>query len=656
MEKRTMKSFYNSTTLILAVGLFLMVNLVGTLFFTGKKIDLTENNLFTLSSEAKKLASQIDEPIMLRFFYSEELGKQLPGFELYANRVQELLNAFETASQGKLKVQIIHPEPFSEEEDSAVAFGLKGIPVDDSGEQVYFGIVGTNSIDQRQTMAFLQPERENFLEYDLAKMVYDLDHPKKPKVAILSSLPLQGIQPNPQLGQRGSQPWLIIDQISQFFDVTFYDPTKTKIADDIDLLMVVHPKDFDENTLFEIDQFVLKGGNTIIFVDPHSEIDAATSAQGGFGIPFGPTNSGLEKLFDQWGVELVSQKVVGDLKAAQKVSFGGQGGQPKSASYVAWLGLDKKNLDEAHPITGNLSNIKMASAGAFKVKDKDAKTSIEPLIFSSKESMLIDADKVKVNPDPIELLNGFKKSDKEQVIAGLVKGKFKTAFPNGVKQEEKAENSESKQPNKETKNEQDTQTSKPVIKESQKPASLILVADVDFLNEVFWAQVQDFFGQKVLYPTASNANFVINALDNLSGNETLSNLRSRGQSARPFTKVQEIKIEAEKKYRIREKQLQEKLVETENKLVSLQKGDNQSDTKILNPEQKKAIENFRLEMVQTRKELRAVQHELRKDIEVLGSRVKFINIFGIPMLIGLVALALSYARRQKRRRPKIQTN
>lgn len=655
MNKKAKINFLSTAAIFGAFFIFLSINLLSNNIFNGSRIDLTEEKLYTLSSDAKDVVRSLKEPVILKLFYSDQLGKQIPAFGLYSDRVKEILTELKNSSNGNIKIQFYNPEPFSDVEDKAVQYGLQGIPVDQSGEKVYFGMVGINSVDKEEAIPFLQPERENFLEYDITKLVYSLSHTKKRTIGLISSLPLNGGVYNPMTPNQPPSPaWLISDQIKQFFDVKTLDGSLDKIGKDIDLLMIVHPKNLDEQTVFAIDQYVLSGGKTIIFTDPHSEIDLATSARqmGGMAIGAIDSSSNLDKLYKNWGLEFKTNQVAGDLVAAEKVTVGQN--QERPVDYPVWLSLNKKNISIDDPITGNISSLKMASVGSFSVKEK-ANITLEPLIYTSKEAMQIDVDKIKHSPDPKSLVKNFKSENKSLIIAARLHGKVKTAFPNGIPQKSAKDNS-NKKDNDTSKSENKEKPQSSFLKQATKPVNVVVVGDVDFLNDIFWARVQNFFGQKVLYPTSNNANFVINAIDNLLGSNSLMQLRGRGLTSRPFTKIIDIKKQAEKKFYQKEEQLKAKLAETEEKLNNLQQGNAKGDDVILTAEQKQAISNFRSEVVKVRKQLRNVQLALRNDITALNQKLTFLNILAMPAIIAIIALILSFVRRKQRNHPKIETN
>ena len=607
--------------------------------FRGIQIDFTEDRIYTLSEGTREVLRGLKEPVMLRFFVSRELVDQSPALKNYAKSVQELLERYIALSNENLRLEFIQPEPFSPEEDRAVGFGLHGVPLTQAGNLGYFGLAGTNTTDDLDVIPFFTLSRERFLEYDLSRLVQNLANPKKKKIGLISSLPMDA---DPV---RRYRPWQIVEQMKQFFDVervTMEDP----VPEDVDVLMVVHPRDMDDTDRYYIDQYVLSGGKTMIFVDPFSE----EATRGNAMQRQGPdTGSELDKLFKAWGIVFDKTKVLGDRQAAQRVSAGKDVlGRPVITDYLAWLTLTSERLTRGDVITGELEQINLASSG-FIDKAAGAEIKFEPLISSSKDSMALDVSKVNKDPKPAVILKEFKSANRSFTVAARISGKFKSAFPDGApKDKTREEIAKSRREKGE-----EVPVLKAHLKQSARPANLIVVADVDMLADSFWVRVQDFFGQKIIVPSANNGDFVINALDNLAGSSALISLRSRGVTSRPFHTVEAIQKDAELRYRSKEQELLEKLKEVETKLKDLQtkdKGDSKGKAVILSAEQKTAIDRFRQLMITTRMELRQVQRALRQDIDWLDGFLKVINIGAMPLVVVIVAVALGLWRRAKARR------
>ena len=631
--------------LISAAVLLVAINVIAAHVLRAARIDLTQQHLYTLSEGSKKTLANIDEPITLRYYYSPRLGDEVPSYGVFAQRVREMLEEYAALAKGKIKLEILDPEPFSPTEDRAVAFGLQGVPLDQGGEQVYFGLAATNSTDDQQVIPFFQPDRERFLEYDLTKLVYSLAFPKKTVVGLLTTLPLEGDFMAAMQG-RPLEPYTVLEQLRQLYEVHTLTPGFEHVPGDVDVLMLVHPQNLPEKTLYAIDQFVLKGGKALVFVDPNSETQAAHANR--MTPPGAPTASNLDKLFAAWGIEMVPDKVVGDRRAARRVNAG-SANRAEPIDYVAWLSLKAENLNHDDPITGDLSQLNMASAGILK-RRQGAKTVLTPLVTSSADSEEIPVDKVRGLPDVAGLLHDFKSDGQKRILAARITGPAETAFPDGPPPPPKKDDAKDKKDDKEAAKEPAKDQPAP-LKTAAQPINVVVVADTDILDDRFWVQTQDFFGQRVSMPTAGNGDFVANAVEVLAGGNDLISLRSRGTSARPFEVVQEIQRNADDRYQASEKELQQQLKDTQAKIKELSGKEGPGGAGVtLAAEQTQAIDNFRAQMLQIRRQLREVQLALRQDIDRLKAVLEFFDIAFIPLLVGLAAIILGLVRMRRRAR------
>ncbi|MCG3201043.1 MAG: hypothetical protein NFCOHLIN_00905 [Gammaproteobacteria bacterium] len=626
--------------LLLALVAFLAVNIIGNQTLTSMRLDVTENKLFTLSQGTRNILDSLREPINLRYYFSTKLLAGYPDLQTYGVRVRDLLEEYAGRSGGKIELTVIDPEPFSEAEDQAVAFGIRQLPVSEVGDMAYFGLVGTNSVDQEIAIPFFDPSQEQALEYDLTKLVYNLAHPKKRVVGVISGLPIFG---NPDPYGRPGQPWTVVPVLREAFDLRELRADLVSIDKDIDTLLVIHPQNLPEETQYAIDQFVLKGGKAMVFVDPSAENDSTAPD------PANPTilpehKSDLPKLLEAWGLKLIEGKVAADTDAAIRVSYTGNRG-PQEIEYLPWLHLEEKNLNREDFTTSQLKLINVGSSGVLQ-RLEGATTTITPLIETGSNSGLLDAEAVMIVRDPRGLLESFKSDGKPQMLAARVTGKVKSAFPGG--KVEKAAFNPAGQPADGENAGKETITKSNHVEESAQPINVIVVADTDMLADSFWIRMQQSMGVRVPTPFADNGNFLINAIDNLGGNSDLISLRSRGSSSRPFTVVEQIQRDAEAQYRSKERALQDKLQETEKKIAELQQQKDQGAGTLMSPQQKAEVEKFKMEMLNTRKQLRDVQHDLRKNIEGLGTRLRIVNIGLVPVLLGAFAIVFALMRRSRR--------
>lgn len=639
--------------LLVALVLLVSVNVLARVGMRSARFDLTENSLYTLAPGTRNVLADLEEPITLRLYFSRKAASDLAFLQAYAQRIQELLEEYVSESSGKLTLEVIEPEPFSEEEDRAVGYGLQGATLQ-NGDKLYFGLVGTNSVDDERSIPFFDSQREQFLEYDLTELVYDLSHLDKKVVAVMSSLPLQGEMTDPR---RPPRPWVILQQMEQLFEVRQLDPsTTTEIEDDVDVLMLVHPKALSDELRYAIDQYVLGGGKVLLFVDPLCEVDPG-EAEGGNPM-FADRSSNLADLMKAWGVELVPSKLAADKDLAQRVNA-----RSGPVDYVVWLSLREDQLSADDFVTAQLEQINLASAGILHAVD-GATTSVEPLMQTTTEAMAVDAMQVQMGPDPERLLDTYFAEGQKLMLAARISGPAHSAFPDGRPGGEPEDSAdEAGDEPSEGVSAPDADTADGAADDADDDAAggakashlaeadsiqVIVVADADILHERLWARVQDFLGQALVMPIADNGEFVSNCLDNLCGSNDLISLRGRGGYQRPFEKKIELEREADARFRAEEQALEAKLREAETRLTELQQQKDGSSALILSDEQVAEIERFQQERLETRKQLREVQHQLRKDIESLGTWLKLANVLLVPAVLGLGALGLTALRSGRR--------
>jgi len=615
---------------IAALAILVGVNWAADTRLAGVQADLTRQHIYTLSPGTRRIVAGLKEPITLRLYFSPSLGARIPAYGAYADRVREMLREYVALSHGNIRLETLNPEPFSDTEDRATAYGLQGVPVDQSGEQVYFGLAGTNLLDDERIVAFFQPEREPFLEYDLSRLVYELSNPKRPVIGVMSSLPLDG-DPRAMMMARASggsagQPWASMLLLRQSFAVKNVPLDAQVIDPDIEVLLVAQAQHLGDPALYAIDQFVMRGGRLMAMVDPHSDAEAAIP--GPTGQPVTDTSSDLKRLFDAWGIVFDPAQVVGDLTGAWRVRASTARAQP--VDYVAWFNI-RDGISHDDPATADLRQVTVASAGALS-KAPGASIEFVPLLTSSDRSGTLPAATVRETPDPARILDGFKPEGGHRVIAARVRGVLKSAFA--------AAPDPAPAPGL------------PAYRaQTDGPANLVVVADSDLLADRYWVRVADFFGQSQSTPFSDNGAFVANLIGTLAGGDALIGLRSRGTSLRPFERVENMQLRAEADYRQTEKALQSHLDEVRKKLADLRTGRDGANA-VVSTEQRAAIDDLRRDVSDTRGRLRGVQLELRRDIGALETRLRLFDIVLVPAILALVAVGLGLARRQRRARAR----
>ncbi|WP_313134011.1 GldG family protein [Stutzerimonas nitrititolerans] len=604
---------YSGAGLLLIALAFLVFNIVSGLLFTNARLDLTEQKLYTISEGTESILEELKSPIELQFFYSDGAVRDLVALRNYARRVEELLRAYERAAGGKLKLQVIDPQPFSEEEDRAAELGLQAVPLDRGGDKVYFGLAGTNAEGHTQTIPFFPLDQEEFLEYEVSRLVQSLATAQLPVVGVLSGLQING--GFDMRTQQATPPWMVLEDIRQLFHIESLKHDIDMIPTNVSVLMLVHPKQLPEQTLYAVDQFVMRGGKVLVFVDPFSEADPGSMM--GSGVFAEEKASELEPLFKAWGLRMPADQVVADASYAMSV---GIGPERRAVRHPGWLSLPQQALDADDVTTASLESLTLATTGLLEPLE-GASTRFTPLMRSSGYAMPIEAGRFATLQNPEELLRGLEPTGERYTLAARIQGPAQSAYPNGI------------------------EGRKDGLKESDS-INVIVVADTDLLSDRMWVQVQDFFGQRFPQPWADNGSFVINALDNLSGSDALISVRSRGRFARPFVVVEELQRQAENRFRETEEVLQSRLAETEAQLAELQSPDPEQALE-LTAEQQAALQGYMQEKLRIRKELREVRYQLNADIEALGRTLKFLNIALVPLLLTLGVLGLWFWRRRR---------
>ena len=637
-----------SICILLAI-LFLVVITLSNILFKHMRLDLTENKIYTLSESTRNIVSAIDQPLNLYLFFTQESSSNNPYYRKYYQRVREILEEYRLYAGDKLRLHFIDPEPFSEDEDRAAGYGIQRIPLEDSGDVLYFGLAGSNAIGDVEKIPFLDPRREVFLEYDIDKLLYTLMNPEKPIIGLMSTLPMY---PVAGLGA-GSQenPWVVIEQIEQLFEVKLVFTDSEQIDEEIDVLMVVHPKNLEDKTLYAIDQYVMKGGNAIFFVDPYAEVEQIPMPSDMPMQDLTVKSSSLNTLFKEWGFEVPERTVVTDFNHGLQISVPGQSPQRN----ILYIGLNKNSIDRNDVVTSALEQVNFAIASHIQIIDKE-NLEMTPLMYTSKESSLLPLNILRFMSVPSELEKGFRASKEEYPIAARIKGEVNSAFDGPPKEEEADDGDEDEEgegeKDKAEEDKSDESDLPPHIAKSDGPVNLLVVADVDMLSDRLWVIVQNFFGQRLYQPIANNRDFIINAIDNMTGGKDLIGIRSRASFNRPFTKVAEIEQGAVVKYREVEQELESKLRETEAKLQELQeqRTDRKKGRNLMTAEQMQEYKKFQRQRLQTRKQLREVKYNLAKDIDQLGRDLKIINIGAVPAITTVLALIFAYVKRRRQRR------
>lgn len=626
MQKKSLETILYSTA---GIGVMLVILIAVNVIFgvVPARVDLTQEKSYTLSAGTRAVLKKLDTPVKVRFYctQSETATPETVYLKSYARKVEDLLQEYKQIAGKNLVIEKFDPQPDSDAEDSARLDGLEPQPL--NGVDRYYLGLAVGIADERVALPFLDPSREKMLEYDLTRAIARAFTPEKPVVGVMSSLPVFGEQMNPmmmQMGQRGSQPWTLIEQLKQDFNVKRVEMTADKIDDDVKVLVVIHPKEISDKAQFAIDQFVLRGGKLIAFLDAQCALDSRQQnpMMGGGG---GGTSS-LEKLLKVWGLSFDTSKVVADMNF--KMQLRGRNGQPTEAP--AWLGLTAEGVNRDDIATSQIDNIWLPMAGAF-TGTPAAGLKETVLLHSTKNAQLVDGFLAGMSGESI--LQNFKAAGVNYNLAVRLTGKFKTAFPDGEPKDSADTNAVAKAD---------------ALKESKAETSVVLVGDVDFLADEFsLRRIDSPFGQMVT-PMNANLSLAQNLVEQMAGDSNLIGVRSRATLSRPFTLVKQMEAEAQARGQAKVLELQQSLNETQQRLSELQAQRKDKDQRfILSAEQKAELENFRKKQAEVSKELKQAQKDLRKEVVSLETRLKWLNILAMPFGVTLAGVGIAMIKRKK---------
>ncbi|WP_426285421.1 GldG family protein [Luteibacter sp. E-22] len=608
------RSFLLRLSLFGIAGLFLVAIAISSMSLRTARIDLTADRIYTLTPGTQNIVDSLRKPLTLTLYFSEHATRDLPQLRSYEQRVHEMLREIAVRAHGRIRLKVIDPVPYSDDEDAAESYGLTPATGGSNGERVFFGLVGTAGTGDvpPQAIPFFDPAREPFVEYDIAKLLYELGMPQKPRLGVISSLPVEG---NLVIGEPS---WAVVRQLDQLAEVTSIDPEGLKHIDPaLKVLLLIHPKRLSDDAQYAIDQYVLHGGHLVVFVDPDSEMDNAPLVDA-HGV-VDDHDSDLRRLFEAWGVVYDPAKVVLDRSQALTIELNGN-----SIGHPAMLGLGTQDLNHDDVVTASLQRVNFSTAGFFELAT-DTKARLIPLVQTSDEAAVMSAQRVRdAAGDPTSLLENYEPTHERYVLAARLRDTFRTAFPE--------------------------RRDRGHLDRAVAPGEVVLVADTDLLSDRLWIDVQPLLGQQQLTPFANNGDFVANLVDNLGGSTALLSIRGRVNSQRPFTRVRALQAAADRKFLVKKRELENELYETQRRLAELQPAKNGATPTTATAEQRREVEQYLQRKLAIGKELRDVQHQLNAEIDALGLRLKFINIVLVPGLVALVGLIYGWRRTRRSRR------
>ena len=624
---------------VVAVLIILIaVNVLGGfLKFRG---DLTENKLYTLSPGTRKILDKLDTPVEIRFYYSKDNTSMPVPFRTYAQEIEDLLSEYQQASHGKIQVVKLDPKPDSDAEDSARLDGIQGQTTASNltGDKIYLGLA-VSCLDAKTQIAFLSPERETLLEYDISRAISSVVNPKKAVIGVMSALPVLG-KATPMMmmqRQRGSDPWVFVQELKENYTVREVPVTTEKIDDDISVLLVVYPKGITEAAQFAIDQFVLRGGKMVASLDPFSFVDSQLSGQQG--MMRGETYSAtLDKLLKAWGLEFTANKVVADPNLATKI----QRQNNSVDSDITVLSINRDNINKSDPLGAATTDLLFPFAGAFTGTPASGLKE-EVLVSSSPQAGLIDATVLMMGGEGARKF--YKSGNTVLPLAVRLTGKFKTAFPNG-----KPAAAPTPTPTPEP-NASPTPSATPTavpLKEATNEGVVVLIGDSDFAFDQIAGQAQQMFNQVVFRPTNGNLSLLESSVELLAGDSNLISIRSRASASRPFVVVNKMEAAAQEKYQSKIDELETGLSQARQKLSELQSAKQADQKSVLSPEQQAEIKKFQENEAQIDKQLKEVRKELRQEIDSLQNSLKWLNIALMPLVVTCVGLGLAFFKKRSR--------
>jgi ABC-type uncharacterized transport system involved in gliding motility auxiliary subunit len=633
MQKKSLETIIYSAAGVAAMALILIAfNVISSAVKV--RADLTREKAYTLSAGTKAILQKLDTPVKIRFYctQSETATPETVYLRDYAKRVEDLLAEYKQVAGGKITIEKYNPQPDSDAEDSARLDGLEGGQLS-NGEKFYLGLA-VSVLDAKEAIPFLSPEREKLLEYDLSRAISRVVTPEKPVIGIMSPLPVFGAPSSPmmmQMGRRGQEPWTIVTELKNDFTVRRVEMSADKIDDDIKVLLVIHPREITDQAQYAIDQFILRGGKLIAFLDPLPLMDSREENPMFGSMP--NHGSSLDKLLKAWGIQFDTAKVVADLNFMMQLR--GRGGQPDNAP--AFLSLTADGINENDIVTSQIDNIWLPFAGAFTgTPVQGLKETV--LLKSSANSQLVDG--MMANLSGENIVKEFKPSGTSYALAIRLSGKFKTAFPDGKPEEKKDEGKKPEDKAAETKADNS-------LKESKEESTVILVGDADMLSDQFTLrQMQTPFGN---FASAMNGNlnFAQNAVEQLTGDNNLIAVRSRATQNHPFTVVKKMQAQAEEAYQNKIKELEDSLADTRQRVNELQQNKRGNQRFILSPEQQAELEKFRKKEAEVNIQLKDERKKLRRDIDSLENRLKWLNIAAMPVVVSLSGLGLAFYKRKR---------
>jgi ABC-type uncharacterized transport system involved in gliding motility auxiliary subunit len=623
---------------IAVLVILIAVNVLGN--FLKVRSDLTENKIYTLSPGTKRILDKLDTPVEIRFYYSKDNSSMPVPLRTYAQEVEDLLSEYQQASHGKIQVVKLDPKPDSDAEDSARLDGVQGqtAAANLTGDKIYLGLA-VSCLDAKTAISFLSPDRETLLEYDISRAISSVVNPKKAVIGVMSDLPVLGRAANPMMmmqRQRGSDPWVFVQELKENYTVREVPLTTDKIDDDISVLLVAYPKGITESAQFAIDQFMLRGGKMVALLDPFSFVDSQLSG-GQQAMMRGETYSAnLDKLLKAWGLEFTADKIIADPNLATKIQR--QAGSVDTDMTV--LSVNGDTINKSDPLGASTTDLLLPFAGAFTGTPASGLKE-ETLVSTTPQAGLIDASTVMLGSEGVRKF--YKPGNKPLAMAVRLSGKFKTAFPDG-----KPAAAASPTPTPAASPAASATPTPAPLKEATNEGVAVLIGDSDFAFDQIAGRQQQMLNQVVFTPTNGNLNLIESSVELLAGDSNLMSIRSRTSANRPFVLVDKMEAAAQDKYQSKIDELETGLTQARQKLSELQSAKQSDQKSVLSPEQQAEIKKFQENEAQIDKQLKQVRKELRQEIDSLQNWLKWLNIALMPVVVTAIGLGLAFFKKRSR--------
>lgn len=625
------------------------------------KVDVTDQKLYTLSDGTKSILSKLHQKVVIKFYYAKTAAlkgpDQIKFFNNYYEFVKSLLEEYVAAAKGMVELQVIDPRPFSQDEVDALQFGLKRFSITEE-ESFFFGLVVRTPFGVEKAIPFFSPDRQNFVEYDISYLIDTAITRQKKSIGIMSSLPVMGQDISPYMAQmmrmqnqQPQPPWTIVEQLRKKYEVKSVATDVNEITD-VDILLVIHPKELPKQALFAIDQFVLKGGKTIVCVDPHSMVDKPDRMAMQMGRP--PSQSSdLNVLLRNWGLEMPANMFAGDKALAGMAPMGTN---RRAEKVIGFLNLVPSCFNNENVITAELNQVNVLFAGVLKEvvgsDEEESNTEIQrtPLLMTTNRgnSWTVSSPYELMIMDPSLLMGKFIDGDGVNPVhmAYLVTGRFKSSFPDGIEIEVDSSvegpSEEAKDPNDEKK----TIRLIPELKEAREVCAVAVFADVDFISDMLAYRDFYVFGK---VPNADNAALMLNTIDDLGGSSDLISIRSRGNFRRPFVVVDRIEREAEAETAKELAAIELKIAGFNRELQSILASAKQGEEEVVGSSIMQKRRELELEIQRANSEKRVIQMKRRERIDSLGGKLQSANTLIAPAVILIIAILVSIRRSIRKR-------